>query len=409
MEPKIYTKDQHGIDNTKIDSHAYYILQKLHQSGYEAYIVGGGVRDLLLGQKPKDYDISTSAKPEEIKKVFPNCILIGRRFRLAHIRFGKKVFEVSTFRSGNISDDSLIIQDNVWGTAEEDVVRRDFTCNGLFYDGQDETVIDYVDGVKDIKKNFLRVIGKPYARFKQDPVRMIRMIKFIGRYGFEADPEAEQALLECRSEILKSSQARILEELLRMLESGHSHQFFKLMTDKGLMQILLPKIGEFLETDEGALVFSYLQEVDAAMRERKKRQHDRAVLLSCLIFPMVEKHLAIHYLEGGHTPHLGTIHGEAYALINETFLPFFKIPRRMKGKMTSIITSQYRITPLTKRKPKKIRVPRIADFDLAVSFASFRNRIEPGLTEIISRWEEAIVDYQPPEKVKKRRPRKRRS
>lgn len=408
MEPKIYTRDEHGIDISRIDSHAYYILQKLHQNGFEAYIVGGGVRDLLLGQKPKDFDISTSARPEEIKKVFPNSILIGRRFRLAHIRFGKKVFEVSTFRSGNITDDSLIIHDNVWGTAEEDVMRRDFTCNGLFYDGQNETVIDYVDGLPDVKKNFLRVIGKPYVRFKQDPVRMIRMLKFIGRYGFEADPDADQALLECRSEILKSSQARILEELLRMLESGHASQFFKLMTDKGLMQILLPKLGEFLETDEGNNVFSYLKEVDQAVREPKGLSYDRAVLLSCIVYPMLEKHLNVHYLEGGHVPHLGTIHGETYSLINETFLPFFKIPRRMKGKMTSIITSQFRITPITKRRPKKVRIPRILDFDLAVSFATFRNRLEPGLTETIDRWKEALELHAPPKQQARKRPRKRR-
>lgn len=408
MEPKIYSKDEHGVDISRIDSHAYYILQKLHQNGYEAYIVGGGVRDLLLNQKPKDFDISTSAKPEEIKKVFPNSILIGRRFRLAHIRFGKKVFEVSTFRSGDISDDTLIIHDNVWGTAEEDVIRRDFTCNGLFYDGQNETIIDYVDGYIDVKNNFLRAIGKPFVRFKQDPVRMIRMLKFIGRYGFEADPDAEQALLECRSEILKSSQARILEELLRMLESGHASQFFKLMTDKGLMQILLPSLGEFLETADGENIFAYLKEVDLAIREPHAPKYDRAVLLSCLVYPMIEKHLQIHYLDGGHVPHLGTIHGDTYALINETFLPFFKIPRRMKGKMTSIITSQFRITPLSKRRPKKIRIPKVVDFDLAISFATFRNRLEPGLTELLEQWQAALEHESPPKQYIKKRPRRRR-
>ena len=404
VEPNIYTKEDHGIDVNLIDIHALTIVEKLKKAGHEAYIVGGGVRDLLLGHKPKDYDISTSAKPEEIKSLFSNCILIGRRFRLAHIRYGRKVFEVATFRSGsNAEDEELIVRDNDWGTAAEDMIRRDFTINGLCYDSTDETVIDYVDGYPDIEKRLLRVIGKPFARFKQDPVRMLRMLKFMARYGFEADDEAMQALIDCRSEIVKSSQARLFEELLRMLESGHSAQFFKLMTDKGMIQILLPVIGEYLEHPDGGTIYSFLQEVDTMIKE-EEISHDRSLLLTCLLFPLLERHLSVHYLEGGHIPHLGTIHGEAYTLIHDTFLPFFNVPRRIKGKMASILVSQYRITPLTKRKMKKIRIPRIPDFDLAVYFARVRARLEPGLSEIIDPWEEALVDYIPP--IKKRPPRR---
>lgn len=400
MEPNIYTKESHGIDVKRIDIHALTIVEKLKKAGHEAYIVGGGVRDLLLGHKPKDFDISTSAKPEEIKALFSNCILIGRRFRLAHIRYGRKVFEVATFRSGsNAEDEELIIRDNDWGTAAEDMLRRDFTINGLCYDSTDETVIDYVDGYPDIEKRLLRVIGKPFARFKQDPVRMIRMLKFMARYGFEADDEAMQALLDCRSEIVKSSQARLFEELMRMLESGHAAPFFKLMTDKGMIQILLPTIGEYLELPDGGSVYGFLQEIDLMIKE-EQHELDRALLLTCLLFPLLERHLSIHYLDGGHTPHLGTVHGEAYNLIHETFLPFFNVPRRIKGKMASILVSQYRITPFTKRKAKKIRIPRIPDFDLAVHFAKIRGRLEPGLTDVVDPWEEALVDYVPP--VRKR-------
>ena len=192
------------------------------------------MRDLLLDKKPKDFDISTSAEPEEIKQLFRSCILIGRRFRLAHIRFGKKILEVSTFRSGDAENDELILRDNKWGTPEQDVLRRDFTINGLFYDPSTQTIIDYVGGYPDLQKKVLRTIGQPFIRFRQDPVRMLRLIKFQARFGFDVDSAARIALLECRQEIVKSSSARIQEELLRMLESGASEPFSASWQNMGL-------------------------------------------------------------------------------------------------------------------------------------------------------------------------------
>lgn len=264
MTPTIYPKEEHGIELDSIDPKALYILEKLCHAKYTAYLVGGGVRDLLLKKKPKDFDIATSAKPEEIKKVFPNALLIGKRFRLAHVRFGKKVIEVSTFRAGNIENEDLIVEDNVWGSPEEDALRRDFTINGLFYESGKQVVIDYVGGYLDLQKKCLRAIGQPYLRFKQDPVRMIRCLKFEARYGFEVDEKARFALIDCKAEITKSSQARVLEELLRMLESGAAHAFFKLMTDHGLLQQLLSAITDFIEHPTGNEIYAYLQEVDAS-------------------------------------------------------------------------------------------------------------------------------------------------
>ncbi|HAB99553.1 MAG TPA: polynucleotide adenylyltransferase PcnB, partial [Parachlamydiales bacterium] len=165
MQPKIYTVDEHRILPEKIDSHAFYVIEKLRDAGHSAYLVGGGVRDLLLGQKPKDFDVSTSASPEEIKALFRNAILIGRRFRLAHIRFGQKIIEVATFRSGDTEAPDLIVRDNVWGSEEEDVLRRDFTINGLFYNPREQTVIDYVQGYPDLEQRILRTIGQPDLRF----------------------------------------------------------------------------------------------------------------------------------------------------------------------------------------------------------------------------------------------------
>lgn len=388
MHPTHYEPSVHQIPLSNVDSDALQVVERLQKAGHVAYIVGGGVRDLLLKRKPKDYDISTSAKPEEIKALFRSqCLLIGRRFRLAHIRYGKKILEVSTFRAGNNESDELIFRDNEWGTPEQDVLRRDFTVNGLFYDPATELVIDYVGGFSDLQKKYLRTIGQPFLRFKQDPVRMIRLIKFQARFGFDVDPEAKIALAECRLDILKSSQARILEELLRMLESGAATSFIRLMNETGFLEHLMPALSNFLDTKEGTEVFSYLQEVDSRAQQENL---DRSVLLSCLIFPFLQSYLKIHYLDRDRTPHLGEIHQETHRAILTLFHPFFLIPRKLKMKITSIMLGQYRMTPLEKRHAKKIRIPKDPDFPLAIKFLEIRNCLEPALTSICHDWQEAL-------------------
>lgn len=415
MEPKTYPKEEHGIDINQIDSKALYILEKLKISGYEAYLVGGGVRDLLLKKKPKDFDISTSAKPEEIKKLFPSSILIGKRFRLAHVRFGRKVIEVSTFRSGDIEREELITEDNIWGSPEEDVLRRDFTINGLFYDCANEEVIDYVGGYPDIQKKYLRAIGQPYLRFKQDPVRMIRCLKFQARYGFIVDEEARQALIECKQEIIKSAQARVLEELLRMLESGSACSFFKLMTDHGLLQQLLPTLSDFLEKPEGDEIYAYLQEADGVIKEPHQPALDRPVLLGCLAFPLLQKRLQIHFTDRERIPHLGDIFVEASHIVDDIFKTFFMLPRRLRISTISLLVLQFRITPFSKMKKRHIRIPHVFGFDLAMQFLNLRSRLEPGLQEITEEWKAAYNEYletsEPPSsepRRRTRRPRRRR-
>lgn len=404
MEPVIYTKEQHGIPVDKIDRHALFVMERLQAAGHIAYLVGGGVRDLLLDKRPKDFDISTSAKPEEIKALFRNCILIGRRFRLAHIRFGKKVLEVSTFRTGDSDADELILRDNDWGTPEQDVIRRDFTINGLFYNSQDETIIDFVGGYEDIQKKHLRTIGIPHIRFRQDPVRMIRLLKFQARYGFSVDSDSHQALLECRSEILKSSQARILEELLRMTESGHSRSFYELMTTHGMLQMLLPGLSDFLEKPHGKEVYSFLDEADRVIRDPEdERKLERPVLLASFIFPLVDRHLQTHIETHGKTPHLGIIQQEINFIIDTIFHPFFHLPKKMRTALLFILTAQFRMTPLEEKKGRRIRVPGTPDFNLSLDFLSLRAQVEPGLQEIWSEWSDAYVKT-PPE----RRPRLRR-
>lgn len=409
MEQKVYSFEEHLLSPEKIDTHALFVLEKLREAGYVAYLVGGSVRDLLLGHIPKDYDISTSAKPEEIKAVFRNSILIGRRFRLAHVRFGSKIFEVSTFRSGDVENEALILRDNQWGYPEEDALRRDFTINGLFYDSSNQTIIDYVGGFEDIKRKVLRTIGQPFVRFKQDPVRMIRLLKFRARFGFDVDPDAHIALLECRGEILKSSQARVLEEFLRMLESGASKSFISLMADHGILSHLLPDLEHFLEKPEGTEVYSFLQEIDAQMQDPKGMRFDRAILLSALLYPLLEKRIKEQYLERDIMPHLGQIQGEVFGLLQSAFKGFFVLPRRLRLGMTIILTGQYRLTPLEKKKFGRRRLPSDPEFYLAFEFLNLRSCLEPGLQMVCEEWRNTISspEAQAPRRRRNRRRRRR--
>ena len=395
MQPKIYSLEEHCIPLDKIDQHAFYVIEKLRQSGHSAYLVGGGVRDLLLKQRPKDFDVSTSAKPEEIRDLFRNAILIGRRFRLAHIRFGKKIIEVSTFRSGDPDTAELIVRDNVWGSEEEDVLRRDFTINGLFYNPENQTVIDYVDGFLDVEKRVLRTIGQPDVRFAQDPVRMIRLLKFCARFNFDIHPPTHEAMLQCRDHIIKSSPARILEELLRMLESASAESFFRLLHQYGLLKLLVAPLAHFIDLDTEHRIFKILHIVDDEMRVCFPNLPDRALPLAALCFPIFDltiRHLAAN---SDRLPHLGLIAQEAYDLITNLFAPFFHLPRRLQSVMTFILTSQYRFTPLDNRPIRHPRLPHDEALPLALELFKMRCIFQPELTPLYTLWTEAAFQSQP--------------
>lgn len=384
QEPKIYFVNEHGIDPYLIDSDALYVLERLREEGFIAYLVGGSVRDLLIKKiKPKDFDISTSARPEQIKAIFQRrCILIGRRFRLAHVRFGHKIIEVSTFRTGE-NDSTLIVQDNEWGSPEQDVLRRDFTINGLFYDSSNHSIIDYVGGWEDIQKHMLRIIGNPEIRFKQDPVRLLRLIKFQARFGFKVDPETEKAIQLCRGEIVKSSHARILEEIFRMLESGASAPFFRLLAENNFLGILFPHLMRALHTPQGKIIFHYLACADQLFHHKGKNTLDRAVLSSCLIYPLLEQELNRQFLSKKLNPHIGEITLTASTLIKEILVQAFShFPRRISSTMVSILVSQYRITPLTGKRHYRERFLRHKDFELALKFLKLRALVNGELVDI---------------------------
>src|SRR5437773_1856367 len=260
-EPRTVPRAEHSISRKDIDPDALKVLYRLRQFDHVAYLVGGSVRDLLLGRRPKDFDIGTSAHPYQVKKLFRNCWIIGRRFRLAHVRFGPKVIEVATFRRQvepgeeivaegvpapvhhaepenhhNRADAHLIHRDNTFGTPEEDAFRRDFTINALFYDIATFSVIDYVGGLDDLRASVVRSIGDPDVRLREDPVRMQRAIALAARLDFTIEPTLVDAIRTHRHEIAKASLPRLLEEYYKILRAGSSEKAFRQLADVGLLE-----------------------------------------------------------------------------------------------------------------------------------------------------------------------------
>jgi poly(A) polymerase len=238
------------IDHNALDRDARRVVMRLQNEGYEAYFVGGCVRDLMIGRVPKDFDVATSARPREVSRLFGNGRIIGRRFKLVHIRYGNKIIETATFRAEprdqGEKEDLLIREDNEFGTAGEDARRRDFTVNGLFLDPATDEIIDYVDGLYDLDKRILRTIGDPYVRLAEDPVRIMRAIKFATRLDFHIHQDTWDAMCEQAEQLERSAPPRVLEEILRLVRSGSALGAFRMMRDCGVLTVLLPQLAEFL-------------------------------------------------------------------------------------------------------------------------------------------------------------------
>lgn len=228
----------------------------MHKAGYEAHLVGGAVRDLLLGREPKDFDVATDATPEEVRELFRNCRLIGRRFRLAHVHFGREIIEVATFRSmqpppeeEHQSEDGMILRDNIYGTIEEDAFRRDFTVNALYYNIADFSIIDYAGGVEDINKGELKLLGDPEQRYREDPVRMLRAVRFSAKLGFRITQDTLKPISELADLLEAVPAARLFEETLKLFMSGQAYETFHLLHQYGLLEYLFPKTDETMSGD----------------------------------------------------------------------------------------------------------------------------------------------------------------
>jgi poly(A) polymerase len=325
-EPVIVPRAEHPISRRDIDADALKVLYRLHESGNVAYLVGGSVRDLLLSRRPKDFDIGTSAHPYQVKKLFRNCWIIGRRFRLAHVRFGLKTIEVATFRRNvpagteaesafapDGTDEELrrdrpddpplldpvaqgradaqallnpkVPHDNTFGTPEEDAFRRDFTINALFYDIATYSIIDYVGGLQDLKDGVIRCIGDPNERFQEDPVRMLRAIVFASRLGFRLDPPIVDAIRTHRELIATASPARMIEEYYKILRSGYAEQTFRSLAEHRLLEPVTPEIQSGAKNDG---MWSSLAALDVYRRkfDNAPATMRNPVLLGTVLIPL---------------------------------------------------------------------------------------------------------------------------
>jgi poly(A) polymerase len=297
--PRVVPRAEHPISRRAIDPDALKVLYRLRQFNHIAYLVGGSVRDLLLDRRPKDFDIGTSAHPYQVKKLFRNCWIIGRRFRLAHVKFGTKVIEVATFRRQvqpgeevvqdgvpapdptTVEGQHLVHHDNTFGTPEEDAFRRDFTINALFYDIETFSIIDYVSGLDDLRAGLVRSIGDPERRFQEDPVRMLRAVALASRLGFQIDPPILIAIRNQRREIARSAQPRLLEEYYKILRSGYAETTFRSLASVGLLE----PVSAELHKGAGDTLWRSLAAVDAYRRsfETVPETLSNAVLLGTLL------------------------------------------------------------------------------------------------------------------------------
>jgi len=312
-QPTIVPRAEHTISRRDVDPDALKVLYRLHEHHYIAYLVGGSVRDLLLGRRPKDFDIGTSAHPHQVKKLFRNCWIIGRRFRLAHVKFGAKTIEVATFRrhleaspitpeteaadaTASVAnaapasdtprrraDDHLIHRDNTYGTPEEDAFRRDFTVNALFYDIGTFSIIDYVGGLDDLDARLIRCIGEPEVRFLEDPVRMLRAVVLAARLEFSIDQPILEAIAVHRHEIARSAPARLIEEYYKILRSGHAREAFKELRATGLLKAITPELAGASEA-----VWQSIGALDAyrARFEAAPDSLTNAILAGTLLYPL---------------------------------------------------------------------------------------------------------------------------
>ncbi len=278
-----------------IDDAAEKVVRRLTKNGYEAYLVGGCVRDLLVGHRPKDFDVATSARPEQVRALFRNSRIIGRRFRLVHVLFpGGHVIETATFRrspppSSQADDDLLIRSDNVFGEAHEDARRRDFTINALFYDVDERMVLDWVGGMKHIAERTVDTIGDPVVRFQEDPVRILRAIKFAARIDFGIAPAVYEAAVQCRGTLAMAARSRVSEEILRLMRAGGAHRSVWLLWEMGMLDILIPELSAFIaDAEDDTKVWEVLWQVDQLTLSRGRPLDDVVLWCALLLEPLIE-------------------------------------------------------------------------------------------------------------------------
>ncbi len=348
--PKLIPKSKHGVSREQLSSGSLRVCDTLQEAGHEAYVVGGAVRDLILGVQPKDFDVATSAPPETVHKLFRRSRLIGRRFKITHVMFGSETVEVSTFRSGASEDKDehgRVLHDNAYGTREQDAARRDFTCNALYFNAADETIVDFHGGLDDLRDKSVRIIGDPKERYREDPVRMLRAVRFAAKLGFRIEPATRAPLRSLGKLIENVPPARIFDEMLKLLLSGHAHKTLHHLRDDGLHHGVLPLLDVILEQPLGArFVNLALEDTDRRVLEGKPVSP--AFLFAALFWHEVLADWRAACAKGGHP--VPALHQAMDAVINAQ-TEKLAIPRRYTTIMKEIWILQPRFEQRSAKRP----------------------------------------------------------
>ena len=396
---QVLNRDQHGVSRKDISPNALKVLYRLNDAGYEAYLVGGCIRDLLLGQQPKDFDVVTNALPDEVRQVFKNCRLIGRRFRLAHVVFGREIIEVATFRghhsagedeenipTGVRSDHGQILRDNVYGTIEEDAERRDFTINALYYSVNDFAIYDFANGVQAIAERKIELIGDPETRFREDPVRMLRAVRFATKLNMAIAPATAQPIPELAVLLKNIPAPRLFDESLKLFMAGKAFDNFVLMRDFGIIKQLMPQLHKVLKQDnEGkamSMIASALQNTDERVAQDKPVTP--AFIYAALLWYPVELRMQTLLVESG----LNEIDALNIAMteVLEDVQRVIAIPKRFTMSIRDIWALQTRLSKRAGRRAFKLM--ELPKFRGAFDFLQQRAAAEGGaLTELATWWQ----------------------
>lgn len=355
-QPNIIHRSEHALSRKDMSEHALKVLYRLKKARYAGYLVGGGVRDLLLGMKPKDFDVATDATPEQVRKLFGNCRLIGRRFRLAHVHFGREIIEVATFRASHdqaggegVTKDGMIVRDNVYGTLEDDAWRRDFTINALYYNIYDFSVVDYTNGLKDIENKTIRIIGDATERLQEDPVRMLRAIRFAAKLNFKIEASLSQSIKENIHLLEGVPAARLFEEVLKLFLHGHAQASYELLKEYDLLKHLFAQTAANLNEAGDRFITQALINTD--IRIKQKKPIAPAFLYAALLWPAVKYHS--NKLKNEDLPLL-QIYQIAGQTVLENQLKQILIPKRFGIPMREIWTMQARLASRKGKRPLKL-------------------------------------------------------
>ncbi len=385
VKKRVIARDSHHVSRKDISDNALKVLYRLNKAGYDAYLVGGGVRDVLLGLHPKDFDVATNAKPEEIQRVFRNSRVIGRRFRLVHVLFGQDVVEVATFRAHNEdapqSENGMVLRDNVYGSIEEDAVRRDFTINALYYNIADFSVIDFVGGLDDLNKRRLRLIGDPETRYREDPVRMLRAARLAAKLQFELDKHTRAPITTLAELLHHVSNARLWDEGVKLFLTGHAEQSYQLLKQLDLFATLFPEPAALLkkQPQHEAMFVAALHNTDARIREEKGV--NPAFLFAVLLWPSVADHVD-RRLGKGEMPAIALQNAMSTTLDEQHRIT--AIAKRYAMTMRDMWALQYRFNQRTPARAEKLLA--LPKFRAAFDLLDLRTHADPRLIEMRDWW-----------------------